>query len=110
MGSKTRRGLAAAATVVIASMVCVTTGALTQHWAVAWWVATGVLVVIGAGLQWWLTVTDSNEVFRSQQVDRTVVEGSLRQWIRRPGTQSVRRTKVTGDLTQKQGGDDGRGR
>ena len=109
MRSKTGRGLAAAGTVVVASMVCVTTGVLTQHWAIAWWVATGMLVVIGAGLQWWLTVTDSNEVSRRQQVDRTAVKGALRQWMRRPGWQSVCRTKVTGDLTQMQGDNSDRG-
>lgn len=53
-----RRGIAAAATVVVAAGVNVTTGMLTQHWEMAWWVATGVLVGGGGALQAWLTVRD----------------------------------------------------
>ncbi|MFI7702684.1 hypothetical protein [Nonomuraea sp. NPDC049480] len=49
------RGMAAAGTVLIAAAVNVATGMLTQRWDVAWWAATGVLVVVGGGLQWWLT-------------------------------------------------------
>ncbi len=55
MGLGVRRGVAAVAGVAVAAAVNVATGMLTQHWAVAWWVATGVLVVVGGGLQWWLT-------------------------------------------------------
>jgi hypothetical protein len=58
MGNKVMRGMAAAGTVVIAAAVNVTTGILTQHWAVAWWMTTVVLVAVGAGAQVWLTLAD----------------------------------------------------
>src|SRR6266511_1352327 len=53
-----QRGIAAAGTVVVAAAVNVTTGMLTQHWAAAWWAATAVLLVVGSGLQWWLTIVE----------------------------------------------------
>jgi hypothetical protein len=53
------RGAAGAGTVAVAAAVNVATGMLTQHWAVAWWACTAVLVVAGGGLQWWLTVAGS---------------------------------------------------
>lgn len=105
MRSSAKRGPAAAGTVLVASVASVTTGILTQHWAIAWWVATGVLVVIGAGLQWWLTVTDSSEDLHSQEINRAAVKGSLRQSMRHSGKQSVKRSNVAGDLTQIQGAD-----
>lgn len=58
MRSGAKRGAAAAGTVGLAAAVNVATGMLTQRWAVAWWVATIVLVVIGAAVQAWLTVAD----------------------------------------------------
>ena len=58
MRSGAKRGAAAAGTVGLAAAVNVATGMLTQRWAVAWWVATIVLVVIGAVVQVWLTVAD----------------------------------------------------
>ncbi len=58
MGSGVKRGIAAAGTVVVAAAVNVTTGMLTQHWAAAWWAATAVLLVVGSGLQWWLTIVE----------------------------------------------------
>jgi hypothetical protein len=58
MSNKVMRGTAAAGTVVVAAAVNVTTGMLTQHWVVAWWMATVVLVAVGAGAQVWLTLAD----------------------------------------------------
>ena len=87
MNSRTIRGLAAAGTVVLAAATTVTIGLLTQHWAVAWWLATGVLVIVGAGLQWWLTDTDGDKNSSSQWVNRTMVRGSLLQKIRGTGAQ-----------------------
>jgi hypothetical protein len=58
MSSGFKRGAAAAGTVVIAAAVNVATGMLTQHWAVAWWAATVMLVAVGAGTQAWLTLAD----------------------------------------------------
>lgn len=54
------RALAAAGSVAIAAAVNVATGVLTQHWATAWWAATAALVVVGGGLQVWLTVADGS--------------------------------------------------
>lgn len=56
MGSKVSRWVAAAGSVAVAAAVNVTTGLLTQRWAVAWFAATVMLVVLRAGLQIWLTV------------------------------------------------------
>jgi hypothetical protein len=106
MGSGAKRGLAAAGTVVLAAAVNVTTGLLTQRWAIAWWVATTALVVVGGGLQWWLTVANDDASARSQEVDHAVVGGSLQQRIRGVGRQEVRRSRITGDLSQQQGGGD----
>ncbi|MCO5999689.1 hypothetical protein [Actinoallomurus rhizosphaericola] len=58
MGIGMMRGAAAAGTVAVAAAVNVATGMLTQHWAVAWWLTTGVLVLAGGGLQAWLTVRE----------------------------------------------------
>jgi len=54
------RIIAAAGTVVIAAAVNVTTGMLTQHWTLAWWMATVALVVVGAAAQVWLTLADQS--------------------------------------------------
>ena len=42
--------LAGAATVLLAALVNIATGVLTQEWAAAWWAATAVLVVIGGAV------------------------------------------------------------
>lgn len=62
MGVGVKRGVAGAGTVVVAGAVNVATGMLTQSWDLAWGVAAVVLVVVGAGLQWWLTVRASPRV------------------------------------------------
>lgn len=62
MDASGKRGAAAAATVVLAAAVNVATGMLTRHWALAWWVATAVFVVVGAVLQVWLTLADRRAV------------------------------------------------
>lgn len=58
MGAGGRRGVAAAGTVAVAAGTNVATGMLTQHWAVAWWAATVVLVMVGGGVAWWLSVSE----------------------------------------------------
>lgn len=59
MGIGVKRAVAAVGTVVVAAAVNVTTGMLTQHWALAWWAATAAVLVIGGGLQAWLMVKDT---------------------------------------------------
>jgi hypothetical protein len=61
MSTVVKRGIAAAATVVIAAAVNVATGMLTQHWAPRWWATTIALVIVGVGAQVWLTVTDATD-------------------------------------------------
>jgi hypothetical protein len=61
MSAAVKRGVAAGGTVVVAAAVNITTGTLTQHWAVAWWAATGIVVGLGVGLQIWLTVTEHKQ-------------------------------------------------
>ncbi|MEU6730207.1 hypothetical protein ABZ917_41430 [Nonomuraea wenchangensis] len=92
--------MAAAGTVVVAAAVSVTTGMLTQHWAVAWWIATGVLVLLGGGLQAWLTVGERARA--SQRVTSTRVTGSVRQTLAEAGDQGVERSEVGGDVSQRQ--------
>lgn len=58
MSDGTKRATATAATVVLATAVNVFTGLLTERWALAWWATVIVLVIIGAGLQAWLTLSD----------------------------------------------------
>ncbi|MEU8836952.1 hypothetical protein [Streptomyces sp900116325] len=97
-----KRTLAAAGTVVVAAAVNVATGMLTQKWSLAWWVCTAVLVVVGATLQVWLTMSERAAERRQEFED---VEGrSLSQTMSGPGEQIVRRAKVTGNLTQRQDG------
>jgi len=100
MSIKAKRAWAAAGTVALAAVVNVATGMLAQHWALAWWAATAVLVVVGGGLQAWLTVAP--ESADAQRVVRTTVHGSVRQSRAGPGEQAVTGSEVGGDLTQEQ--------
>jgi hypothetical protein len=56
MSPLAKRGVAAAFAFVIAAVVNLSTGILTQHWTLAWGVFTIVLVAIGGLLQLWVTV------------------------------------------------------
>jgi hypothetical protein len=58
LSKNVKRGVAAGGTVVVAAAVNVATGVLTQHWALAWWMAAAVLVAVGAALQFWLSLAD----------------------------------------------------
>jgi hypothetical protein len=102
MGLKVKRVVALVASAAVAAAVNVTTGMLTQHWALAWCGATAVLIVIGAGLQLGLSTMGSSSV-ASQRVSRTRVGGSVHQLLPRPGEQWVTNCEITGDITQSQG-------
>ncbi|WP_030193894.1 hypothetical protein [Streptomyces sp. NRRL S-87] len=105
-----RRMLAAAGTVVVGAVVNVTTGMLTQSWSLAWFLCTAVVVVVGAGLQAWLTVAERTAAGgvgaarRQQLVDLEVEGGSVTQRMAGPGEQTARRLRVTGDVRQEQSG------
>ncbi|MFB8119751.1 hypothetical protein ACFC51_28290 [Streptomyces sp. NPDC055962] len=97
------RGWAAAGTVLLAAGVNVVTGVLTQEWSAAWWGALAVLVVVGGGLQAWLTFKDGPHA--AQRVSGSVVGGSVEQRLHGAGEQSVADTQVHGGLTQRQDND-----
>ncbi|WP_141585537.1 hypothetical protein [Actinomadura sp. WMMA1423] len=107
MVQRAKRGIAAAGTVAIAAAVNVATGMLTQHWAMAWWAAAGVLVVVGGGLQAWLTIGDAggggDGGGGEQRVDDVTVGASLNQKMAGPGRQSVTGSRIEHDLNQTQG-------
>ncbi|MEU9347020.1 hypothetical protein AB0D74_38050 [Streptomyces sp. NPDC048278] len=96
------RLLAVAGSVVVAALVNVTTGMLTQNWSAAWWLCTAVLVLLGAALAVWQTVSGRTEGRRQHIVD--VQSGSLGQSMNGPGEQVVRHARVEGDLSQRQEG------
>ncbi|WP_131735783.1 hypothetical protein [Actinomadura roseirufa] len=104
MGPKAKRGVAAAGTVVLAALTNVTTGMLTQKWDLAWWAFTGVVVLVGGGLQAWLTVAGGPAPTAHQNVRGTKVTGSVRQTLNRPGTQEVTDSEIGADLDQRQDG------
>jgi hypothetical protein len=101
MSTSGKRAIAGAGTVVVAAATNITTGLVTEHWALAWWIATGVFVLLGGGLQAWLTASDAAP---SRQAVRGVkVGGEIRQVLKGHGQQSVTNAETTGDLTQEQG-------
>ncbi|MGW0563245.1 hypothetical protein ACWDZ4_22200 [Streptomyces sp. NPDC003016] len=101
MSTGTRRGWAAAATFALAAAVNVVTGILTQQWSAAWWLTLAVLVIVGGGLQAWVTLGERPTA--RQRVDNTVVGGSVTQRLTEPGEQSVSDSRLGGGLTQRQG-------
>jgi hypothetical protein len=101
MSAGARRAIAGAGTVVLAAAINIATGVVTQHWALAWWIATAVLVLLGGGLQAWLTVSDSRPPNR-QVVKGTKVRGSIRQTMTGKGEQLVTGSEAGDDLTQQQ--------
>lgn len=100
-----RKAVAAAGTVVVAAVLNVATGMLTQRWALAWWITAAVVVVIGGALQGWLAVSGADGGHSGpalQRIDDVDVGGSARQTMQSPGDQSVTRARVQGDLSQTQ--------
>lgn len=98
----TLRLLAVGGSVVVAATVNVATGMLTQSWSAAWWACTAALVLLGAGLTVYQTVSDRMEGRRQKIED--VRSGSLEQTMNGPGEQVVRQAQVEGDLSQRQDG------
>ncbi|MFI5531880.1 hypothetical protein ACIA8O_25445 [Kitasatospora sp. NPDC051853] len=60
MSTVVRRSIAAAATVVVAAATGVATNVATDDAGTGWWVALGMLVVLGVALQVYLTVSSSD--------------------------------------------------
>lgn len=100
MSTAAKRATAGAATVVLAAAINIATGVVTQHWALAWWIAVAVLVVLGGALQAWLTVGERDG--SRQAVQDTKVGGSIRQVMTGAGEQSVTGSETGGDLRQQQ--------
>ena len=101
MSTDRKRAIAGAGTVVVAAATNIATGVVTEHWALAWWITIGLLVVLGGGLQAWLSVGDGPP--SRQTVKGTKVSGSIRQVMPGRGEQSVTGSEAGGDLTQQQG-------
>jgi hypothetical protein len=106
MGLVTKRASAAVGTVVVATVVNLVTGVLTQRSDLAWWITLAVLVVVGGGLQAWLTVVDTaaRQASRNQCIDGAIVEGSIKQVMSGSGNQRVSDSETGGDLSQEQWG------
>ena len=100
MSTVGKRAIAGAGTVIVAAAINIATGVVTQHWALAWWITTAVLVLLGGGLQAWLTVGDGP--LNRQVIEGTKVRGSITQTMKGPGEQSVTASEAGGDLTQQQ--------
>ena len=106
MSTTARRGWAAAGTVAIAAAVNVATGMLTQKWALAWGIATAVLVLVGGALQAWLTVAsreDGEPAGASEMIVRNVKVGrDVRMHSEGTGSarQSVTDAEVSGSIEQ----------
>jgi hypothetical protein len=102
-----KRAIAAAGTIVVAAMLNIATGTLTQQWATGWWVFTGTLVLIGGGLQAWLSINDrptgAERPAGRQHVQGVKVSGGLSQKMKSVGDQEVTDSSVGTDLSQEQG-------
>ncbi|GAA0967531.1 hypothetical protein GCM10009550_71530 [Actinocorallia libanotica] len=104
MGPRLQRLLGAAGTVLIAAMVNLATGFFTDHSNIGWWVSGAVLLLLGGLIQWWLPITTAPGPIQHgrQNIQDTIVGGSVGQTMASPGTQEVTGTQVTGDLNQTQ--------
>ncbi|MFG2249592.1 hypothetical protein [Spirillospora sp. NPDC048823] len=110
MSSNTKRAAAAGGTFVIAGVVNIATGMLTQEWTVVWAATVVILVLVGGALQGWVTwserddAEDGRRAARgTQTVHGTKVGGDTRQSMSRPGDQTVTDSEISGSLSQSQG-------
>ncbi|WOX22811.1 hypothetical protein [Streptomyces solicathayae] len=97
----TKRALAAGATVAVAAAVNVSTGMLTQKWSLAWGACAVALVIVGVGLQVWLTHSEATPSARQHIED--VQAGSVHMEMGGSGEQVVKRVKAKRKFTQRQG-------
>jgi hypothetical protein len=114
MSRNTKRAIAAGGTFVIAGVVNVATGMLTQEWAVAWLAATAVLLLLGGALQAWVTWSEREDSGGqgdgggargrgTQTTHGTRIGGDAEQSMSEPGDQAVTDSKISGSLIQRQG-------
>jgi len=98
-----QRLVGAVGTVVVAAVVNVATGSLTEHGSARWWGSAAVLLVVGVAVQWWLPLAPA-PVIRRQSAERNIVGGSLTQRAAGPAEQDVAGNDVAGDIGQHQDG------
>jgi hypothetical protein len=120
MTRNTKRAIAAGGTFVIAGVVNVATGMLTQEWAAAWLAATAVLLLLGGAFQAWVTWSEREDSGGegdnggegdggggrgrgTQTTHGTRIGGDAEQSMSGPGDQAVTDSKISGSLIQRQG-------
>ncbi|WP_031158442.1 hypothetical protein [Streptosporangium roseum] len=101
MSPRTTRAWAAAGTVVVAALVNITTGVLTEKWTAAWCAFLAVLVVVGGALHAWLSIGE--RAAASQRAQDVKVSGQVRQRMGGSGEQTVNGSEIGADLIQEQG-------
>ncbi|MFE3199136.1 hypothetical protein [Embleya sp. NPDC059237] len=102
MSPVVQRFVGAAGAVVVAVVVNLATGFLTDHRSTAWWVSAAVLLVVGVGVQWCLPVPAART--RRQSAEDNTVGGSFTQTSVGPAEQQAQRNAITGDFEQRQDG------
>jgi len=102
MNTKTKRALAVAGTFLVTAAVSVVAGMLTQNRSTVWVVFFVSLIVVGVFLKIWLTLQD-HRTSRRQEISE--VKGKkIEQKMSGPGEQSIKGTKVKGEIIQDQSG------
>jgi len=102
MSPVVQRFLGAVGTVVVAAVVNLATGILTDHRSTAWWASAAALLVVGVGVQWCLPLPARGG--RRQSAEDNKIGGSLTQTSAGPAEQEARRNEITGDFSQRQDG------
>ncbi|MFJ2575107.1 hypothetical protein ACIOYT_32420 [Streptomyces halstedii] len=102
MSPVVQRFVGAVGAVVVAAVVNVATGFLTDHGSTRWWVSAAVLLVVGVAVQWWLPTAPAQP--RIQSIEDNTVGGSVKQRSPGPTEQKARRNDIRGDLEQRQDG------
>lgn len=104
MSHTLQRVAGAIGSVLVAALVNVATGFFTDHDAVAWWVSGGVLLAVGAAVQWFLPIAGKAPEGARQRATGNTVGGSLSQKAKGRSTQEASDNQVVGDLNQDQHG------
>jgi hypothetical protein len=102
LGKKTTQAILIGGIAVATTALNVTTGALTQHWALCWWVGTGAGLALLIALE--VALSRMHGAGGVQEVKKVKVAGSLRQSVKESSRQSVEDSDISGNLEQRQGG------